>query len=288
MKIGIAIIAASVMIALPLCAQQPRPGNGGTQSPVSGMEAIAGGRSLFSQNCTGCHGAHGEGGQGEGQGPNLVNSWLVRGANDRQLFGYIHNGVPGSAMPPFSSLPDRQIWQLVAFVRSLNSPAIAVPVSGNAQTGQAIFFGKGKCASCHMIRGQGGFLGPDLSNVGATERLDELREAILRPGSLSLDGYSPVILKTADGKSVEGIAKHYTNWSIQILDQNGRLHLLRGEEMKGVSFQHKPWMPDDYSKRLTAGEIQDLLAFLSRQSTRPQSAAQPSSRPDSNSRPAAE
>lgn len=273
---GSLMVAACFLAASLLQGQTPQKRNARPGSnPLSGnSKAVEAGQALFRQLCSGCHGAHGEGGQGEGRGPNLMNSWEVRRATDARLAGFIHNGVPGSAMPAFA-LPNRQIWELAAFVRSLNSPAIGVPVPGDPATGRALFFGKGRCADCHMIRGRGGFLGPDLSNAGATERLDELRRGILNPDSLSREGYWPVILKTADGRSIDAVAKNYSNWSIQVLDKNGNLHLLRGAAMKRVVFKSGSWMPGDYSKRLTPQEIQDLLAFLSRQSARPEASTQP-------------
>lgn len=259
--------------------QAPRRRLGGITSTPQAVSpgAVEAGQAIFERLCSGCHGAHGEGGQGEGRGPNLMNSWEVRRATNVRLAGFIRHGVPGSAMPAFA-LPESQIGELVAFVRSLNSPAIGVPVAGDPAAGRALFFGKGRCADCHMIHGRGGFLGPDLSDAGATEHLDDLRQAILLPGSLSREGYWPVILKTADGKSIQAVAKNRSNWSIQVLDKNGGLHLVRGAAMKRVVFKSGTWMPGDYSRRLTAGEIQDLLAFLSRQSIRPPRAVQPASR----------
>jgi putative heme-binding domain-containing protein len=153
-------------------------------------------------------------------------------------------------------------------------------VPGKVEEGSAIFFGKGQCSTCHMIHGKGGFLGPDLTDIGASRRLDQLRDALLMRssgGSTSGDlygdpmaGYRAVLLKTDDGRTVRGIAKHYSNYSAQILDENGKIHLLHGpEELKKMTLREKSWMPDDYSKRLTPEEIQDVLAFLSRQSVRP-------------------
>jgi putative heme-binding domain-containing protein len=260
----------------------------GARQPVSvtplvrNQAAVKAGEARFKQLCSSCHGARGEGGQGEGQGPNLANSWEVRRASDTQLSGYIRNGIPGSSLPPFG-VPEQQIMELAAFVRSLNAPASSVPVPGDPVAGEAIFKGKGGCTDCHMLQGRGGYLGSDLSNVGATQRVDELRQAILNPGRLSSEGYRPVVLESAGGKSIRGVAKHYSNWSIQVLDENGQLHLLRGPEMKKVSLVDKPWMPADYSQRLSAGELEDLLAFLSRQSVRPPGTETAPSR--ANSRP---
>jgi len=247
-------------------AQLGRVGAPSAANPLArDPKAVAAGETQFQQLCTGCHGRSGEGGQGEGKGPNLMNSWEIRRASDRQLFAFIHDGVSGTAMPAFA-LPDQSIRELAAYVRSLNAPANSVPVSGDAHAGEGLFFGKAGCAGCHMIRGHGGYLGPDLSEIGAKRRLGELRQALLHPDTLATDGYSPVMLQSAQGKQIKAIVKQQSNWSISVLDETGELHLLRGSEMRRVSAQLRQWMPADYADRLTPDEIQNLLAYLSRQS----------------------
>ena len=61
----------------------------------------------------------------------------------------------------------------------------------------------------------GGYLGPDLSNVGATRRLSELRDAMLNPKEIPSEGYRPLLLHSSGGKQLRAIAKHYSNWSIE-------------------------------------------------------------------------
>jgi cytochrome c oxidase cbb3-type subunit 3 len=254
---------------LPLLGQLGRIGAPTNSSPLArDPGAVTAGEKNFQQLCTGCHGRSGEGGQGEGKGPNLVNSWEVRRASDKDLFRYIHDGVSGTAMPAFA-LPDQTIRELAAFVRSLNAPAISVPVAGDAHSGAMLFSSKGGCAGCHMIRGQGGFLGPDLSDIGAKRRLGELREAIVNPAKLSTDGFRAVLLTNAAGHSVKAILKQESSWSISILDEHGKLHLLRGPEMQKVVVNERQWMPLNYAQLLNSNEIEDLLAFLSKQSLAP-------------------
>ena len=267
-------IFAFLFVTLPVAAQL------GARRPVSenplvrNKAAVEAGERRFKQLCSSCHGPRGEGGQGEGHGPNLVNSWEVRRANDERLTSFIRKGVPGTAMPAFA-LPDDQIVELAAFVRSLNAPAASMPVRGNPELGAAIFTGKGGCNSCHMVRGKGGFLGPDLSNAGATFRLDELRDSLLKRGTLSPDGYRPVIVKVPGEPPVKAIVRHESPWSLQILDEKGRLFLLHGDEMKRASFAGKSWMPDDYGSRLSPQELENLLAYLSRQAVRASGQSEP-------------
>jgi cytochrome c oxidase cbb3-type subunit 3 len=268
-------IVLILFCGLPLLGQLGRVGAPNEASPLArDPQAIAAGEKTFQQLCTGCHGRSGEGGQGEGKGPNLVNSWEVRRASDKNLFHFIHDGVSGTAMPAFA-LPDQKIREVAAFVRSLNAPAYAVPVVGNAEAGAVIFSGKGGCAGCHMLRGRGGFLGPDLSDVGAKRRLAEIREAILNPATLSTDGYRPVTLTGATGKPVRAIIKQESTWSLSVLDEHGELHLLEGPAMRTVTLKQEQWMPSNYSQSLNENELQDLLAFLSKQSLVPPAPKEP-------------
>ena len=150
-------------------------------NPLKGRpEAIGAGQKLFATMCSGCHGAQGEG----GRGPNLEDGLIVHSKDDMHLFDSIHKGVAGSEMPPFN-LPDEQTWQLLAFIRSLSAPAAESRVPGDAEAGKAIFLGKARCSACHMILGQGGFTGPDLSNAGMSHSWKQLRQALLDPKSRS-------------------------------------------------------------------------------------------------------
>ena len=271
--IGCALLYPAYLIAQLDRIPPPSPSNPLTRN----VATIDAGQKRFRQLCSSCHGRDGEGGQGEGQGPNLMNSWEVRRAKDGQLFSAVKNGVKGTAMPPFP-LPDQQIWELVSFVRSLNAPANSVSVPGNPATGEAVFFGKGGCSGCHMIRGRGGYLGPDLSNVGATRRLSELRDSILNPKQIPSEGYRPLVLRVSGGRQLRAVAKHYSNWSIQALDENGALHLLHGPSIADAVLQSKTWMPADIGQHLSATEIDDVLAFLSRQAVREESGPEPQPR----------
>ena len=252
----------------PLLAQLDRIPPPNTNSPLLRNPAsIEAGQRRFRQLCASCHGRNGEGGQGEGQGPNLMNSWEVRRAKDDQLFNSIKSGVKGTAMPPFA-LPDAEIQELVAFVRSLNAPAASVPLPGDSAQGESLFFGRLQCVECHMIRGRGGFLGPDLTTIGAARRASEIREAIVSPKAVASEGYRPLLLTDASGRKLRAIARHMSNCSIEAPDEHGAVHLLRGAELKNAELQKRSWMPADYAQKLSPADIDNLVAFLSRPATR--------------------
>jgi cytochrome c oxidase cbb3-type subunit 3 len=87
--------------------------------------AIAEGKRLFGwYNCSGCH-ANG----GGGIGPPLIKTQWTYGGEPANLFDTIVKGRP-NGMPSWGGrIPEYQIWQLVAFVRSLNNeePKSATP-----------------------------------------------------------------------------------------------------------------------------------------------------------------
>ncbi len=78
------------------------------------------GRRLFEGTCSACHGMGGEG----LSGPSLKTSAFVQNASDEEIFVTISQGRVGKGMPAWSAaagglFTDRQIRDLVAYVREL-------------------------------------------------------------------------------------------------------------------------------------------------------------------------
>ncbi|MCY4588342.1 MAG: c-type cytochrome [Bryobacterales bacterium] len=225
---------------------------------------IAAGEQLYSIACSGCHGPGGEG----GRGPNLVIGPAAQNKKPTQIYSAIKIGVPGGDMPPFGSMSEEQLWQMTAYVSSLSRPAYEVDVPGDPEAGKALYHGKAGCANCHMIRGEGGSLGPDLSNAGLQNYVLQLREGVLEPNKRITPGFDPVRVVTHSGETIEGVAKNYTNYSMQLLDRSGTLHLLDTGGLKEIVFLKDTWMPANLTDRFSDDEIQNILAFVSRQAAR--------------------
>jgi mono/diheme cytochrome c family protein len=145
--------------ALASCAQTNKPTNPLGDSP----QVAESGRVLYNRTCTGCHGR--DGGEGD-RAPALDADRRYFRVSEAAIFEVVKNGIPGTVMPT-SGLPDNDVWKIVAFIRNVRATASDLAVPGNVQSGMAVFTGAGGCSRCHMIRGQGGVLGPDLSSIGA-------------------------------------------------------------------------------------------------------------------------
>src|ERR1035441_783935 len=74
------------------------------------------GRTMYNSSCAGCHGLDGS---GSDKAVDISGSAKVRHLTDAQLSGIISNAVPGTGMPAFHSLSERQISALVDYLRLL-------------------------------------------------------------------------------------------------------------------------------------------------------------------------
>src|SRR5207249_5300821 len=169
------------------------------------------GTKLFAQHCAGCHGADA---QGTDHGPPLAGSATARERSISQLRDLIHHGMPALGMPAFD-LPADHLDALAALVHSLNAPAADRTVPGDAVAGEQFFFGKGQCASCHMVYGRGNPIGPDLTGIAREMTVDDIREALLQPSAHITPGYELVTVRLRDGETVRGFSRGRSNFDIQ-------------------------------------------------------------------------
>jgi alcohol dehydrogenase (cytochrome c) len=218
---------------------------------------IEAGRRQFEARCAPCHGADGMGGE---RAPGVTGREGERLPSEQDLRDVIGKGIPDAGMPPFR-LSDSEMDRIVAFVRSLSTPAIERAVPGDAARGREFFFGAGRCASCHIAEGRGSPNGPDLSTLGRRRTLAEIGQSLRDPGARRLPGYRVVRVALRDGSQIRGFAKNESNYDLQLQDLEGRLHLLLAGEIVRIDREEGPLMPP---VRASAEEMRNLLAYLSR------------------------
>ena len=176
-----------------------------------------------------------------------------------QLRDLIHHGMPALGMPAFD-LPADHLDALAALVHSLNAPAADRTVPGDAVAGEQFFFGKGQCASCHMVYGRGNPIGPDLTGIAREMTVNDIREALLQPSAHITPGYELVTVRLRDGETVRGFSRGRSNFDIQLQDLNGRFHLLHEGQISAIHEDKESAMP----VRASPDTLQDLIAYLAR------------------------
>jgi mono/diheme cytochrome c family protein len=138
-------------------------------APALAQPADPAAQKRFDSTCEACHG---DGGAGGDRAPPLMNNPFLRTQSEAQIRELISNGTPGG-MPSFK-LPDGELRALAQWIHSLNMSAFDTKPAGNVAAGEAMFFGNGQCAGCHMVRGRGRANGPDLSAIGRRSTVREL------------------------------------------------------------------------------------------------------------------
>ena len=213
-------------------------------------------KQTYAKLCAGCHGADAHGTQ---QGPGLAGNPSVRRRSAQSLRNVILKGIPAAGMPPFD-LPASSVDALAAMILSLNASAAESTVPGDRIAGKELFFGQEKCASCHMVFGDGSPIGPDLSNVAREMTVDQLRESLLNPSARIAAGYGLVTLQLHDGSTLRGFARGRTAFDIAVQDLHGGFHPLSLGQVTHITEEKSSLMPP---LKASAGELQNLIAFLS-------------------------
>ncbi len=220
-------------------------------------QSAASGKRRFARMCAGCHGAEGTGGE---RGPALVGREESRIHSAEDIRNAILNGFPAAGMPPFRLQP-AQLEDLVAYVYALRFPAADSPAPGDAAAGEQYFFGKGNCGSCHTVRGRGGWIGPDLSDLGRRRSLTAIEKALTEPGQGVTQGFAVVTARLRNGESIRGLLKNESTFDVQLIGLDGRVHLLTRDEIVGIDRAKGSLMP---AVAADEPEYPNLLAYLSR------------------------
>ena len=83
----------------------------------SQADAVAAGKRLFGDHCAPCHGENAE---GKKKKPALTSERIQQQATEGDIHWLLVNGNMGRGMPSWAKLPDPQLWQLIAYIKSLH------------------------------------------------------------------------------------------------------------------------------------------------------------------------
>jgi len=247
-------VALAVALAWGSLAAQGLP----EKNPFDGNpEAILAGMGGFRQRCADCHGTDARG----VRGPDITQIWSS-GRSDQGLFRTIRNGISNTEMPAFIAprTSDREIWQMLAYLRTLAAPAPTDPPRGNAENGARVF--RTLCASCHRVNAAGGRLGPDLSRIGAA-RTREVLVLRIRRGTEDLRaGFQPVTITPESGPAIQGVKKNEDLFSVQIMDTRERIQGYEKDKVRSVVDGSRSLMPVFGPERLSDSDLNDLVRYL--------------------------
>ncbi|MBM3834385.1 MAG: c-type cytochrome [Verrucomicrobia bacterium] len=139
-----------------------------------------------------------------------------------------------------------------------------VHAQGDAQRGAEIFRrAELGCVACHAVHGQGGNIGPELSNLGTAQPIDFIIGAILDPQKEIKEGYTSISVTTKTGEEYQGYQLRETGDEIVVRDvlQSKEIRVRR-DAIKEKKLNGSV-MPAGLADTLTRAEFRDLVRFLS-------------------------
>jgi len=227
--------------------------------PKQSSQALADGKQTFESICASCHGLNGKGGE---RAHDIATKPEIVRLSDGETSKILREGILQKGMPAFASLGLAKLSGVVAYLRTLQGKDEAPAVTTNTDEGKQIFVGKGGCSQCHMVNGAGGFLGPDLSDYGASHSPNETRNAILSAGKRPGVHKGLAKARTTGGQLISGLVRNEDNFSVQLQAPDGTFHFVEKSSLSELTFDSTPVMPGDYALKLKKSELDQLVRYL--------------------------
>ncbi len=130
---------------------------------------------------------------------------------------------------------------------------------GDLTTGEKLF--TQLCAQCHTFEGKGGQVGPPLTGIGARDPRDVLVE-IVDPNRSVEANFRLWTITTTEGDIISGRLDTETRTTIEILDTQGKRHVIQRSDIDDVNASTLSIMPPGLIDTLKPGEVSSLMTYL--------------------------
>ncbi|MDX1966835.1 MAG: c-type cytochrome [Planctomycetaceae bacterium] len=165
----------------------------------------------------------------------------------RQLWGNLTAGTPEEKL---------------AEMRRLNNDLRAGV--GNVMRGHSLF--KQHCAVCHRLFGDGGAIGPDLTNTSRADR-EFLLASLVDPSAVIKRQYLTSTIATTNGQTWNGLIAAEDAGSVTLIDSRGERRAIPRADIEEIVESSVSLMPEKLIEKLSPQQLRDLFAYL--QSTPP-------------------
>lgn len=155
---------------------------------------------------------------------------------------------------------DQRSRQLVSAVKSTDILALA----GNAENGRKLFFETAgvSCRNCHKLRGQGGEVGPDLSELLPKRSRAQVLESILEPSKSIEPKFTSYLVETSQGTVHQGLLVAQTAEGVTLKDAQNRPIKIATADVETFVPQRTSLMPELLVRDWRPQQIADLIEFL--------------------------
>jgi putative heme-binding domain-containing protein len=135
----------------------------------------------------------------------------------------------------------------------------AAMATADASHGRALF--KKTCASCHLLYGEGGKIGPDLTGSNRAN-LDYILLNSVDPSYDVPEGYKMVLIVTVDGRVINGVVAEEDANRVVLKTVEQPEVIIAKEDIDSRSISPKSMMPDGQLEQMKPQELLDLIKYL--------------------------
>jgi putative heme-binding domain-containing protein len=154
-------------------------------------------------------------------------------------------------------------WAPLANGSTTQSPVLVPDLAGgDPARGKVLFTGPhARCAQCHVFRGQGEKVGPDLTDIERKGRA-EIYRSIAAPSADIEPAYSAYTVITKNGQVVAGMVRAEGALMIRVTDTNAHTTLISRSQVDQIRPSASSIMPVGLTATMGASAIRDIIAFL--------------------------
>ena len=158
-------------------------------------------------------------------------------------------------------VPDSQkVKRLGTVIR----PESLLALKGDLARGKEVFFKTAglQCATCHKVAGEGGQIGPDLSDIGKRLTRRQILESLIDPSKDIDPKFAAFQVQLDDERQLSGLIVAKDDKSLTIRDPQGKDTRVPLDKVAAQLPSKKSLMPDQLLRDLTAEQAADLLTYL--------------------------
>ena len=146
--------------------------------------------------------------------------------------------------------------EIARYKKILTPKAIA---QGDASSGRVVF--KKTCGACHLMYGDGGKIGPDLTGSNR-KNLDYFLLNSLDPSADVPEGYRMVLIQTTDGRVLNGVIAEENDQRIILKTVDQPRLVISKDEIENRKVSEKSMMPEGQLQQLNRNQLYDLVRYL--------------------------